>query len=48
MAPSMCTAVWIDRTRERVNAKKAADCKVVSATCPSLLLQGEYEKTVKE
>ena len=48
MAPSNFTAVRIRRTKERVNAKKVAHCKVVSATCPFLLLQEGHEKILKE
>ena len=48
MVPSMSIAVRIDKKKKRENAKKLEDCKIVSATCPSVVLQHQYNKTVRE
>ena len=36
------------KERERENAKKLEDCKVISATCPSVVLREQYNKTVRD
>ena len=48
MLPSMSIGVRIDWKKANKEAKELGDCKIVSATCPSVFLREHYNKTLRE
>ena len=48
MVLSISIAVHIDRKKKSKEPKKLSDCKVVSTTCPSVILREQYNKTLRD
>ena len=48
MLPSMSIDVRIDKKKTREQAVKLGECKIVSATYPSVRLRERYNKTIRE
>ena len=48
MLPSMSIGVRIDKKKARGQAKNLSECKVVSATCPTLYIREQYKEMMRK